>query len=113
MNLTFLELANKLQEQKYTVNDKGIKELEQFNKTLLKTEESIVEILSPYLKDSDEFKSYLRVALLNLLNITQQGNELYEKIYKLYNITDNGKNLVDTAINGHDVTLNSFLEIKH
>lgn len=112
MSLTFSELANGLQEQNYTVNDKGIKELEQFNNILLKAEDSIIEILSPYLKDNNTFKTYLRVALLNILNITQQGNEQYEKIYKLYNITDNGKNSIDTTVLGHDVTLDGLLEIK-
>lgn len=109
MKLKFLDLMNKLEETNFEINKEGKKELEEYNKTLEKIESSIIEILSPYLKDTNEFKKYLRVVILNAINVSKQGNDKFDKIYRIDNITSGGKNSLDTHIYGNDKTLAPFL----
>jgi hypothetical protein len=110
---TFDRLMKKLDESSpLKINKEGEKLLAKYNTLMQNIELELSKLLNEYLLKPDQFKKELAVHIISDINARQLGNEEFKIMSSLYNLTNNGKSIINPSsitFNQNDKILN-YLE---
>ena len=115
MNTTanFTQLVEALQETtSYKLNSEGEKLIRQYHDIIQKVENTVIPIVTPYVKDSIQTAKEIAVQIISTINSQQLGTGAYEIMSRLDTLTNGGKSIIDGnsfSFNQNDKILN-YLE---